>query len=174
MFFLIILLSIISIIAYNYFKSNTATKPVGPIVFKSTDWSKYGYPILNQAIEYPYMFELFDGSKIVLNINVGLLLIQTNGAQYKTNNEWYSVGAVGPDGRYFKISDEYVKATGIDSGNIINHNSFHDVEVILNEMEKEVGQELASELDILSYYEEILRRKQKMLNNDRTQVLPRA
>lgn len=174
-------MSILSIIAYNYFKSYTVTEPIGPVVFKSTDWRKYRYPILNQAIEYPYMFELFDGSKVILyesgpsDINVGdLLLIQTNGAQYKINDEWYSVGAVGPDGIYFKISDEYVKATGIDSDNVINYKSFHDVELVINDMEEEVGQELASELDILSYYEEILRRKQKMLNDDRTQVLPRA
>lgn len=41
-------------------------------------------------------------------------------------------------------------------------------------MEKVEGQVLASELEILSYYEEILRRKGKMLNEDRTQVLPRT
>lgn len=176
------ILSILSIIAFKYFKSSTATEPdIGPIVFNSTDWTKYGYPILNRPVEYPCMFELFNGSKVILyesgpsNINVGdLLLIQTNGAQYKVNNEWYLVGAVGPDGKYFKISDEYMKAIGIDSDDVTSYESFHDVEVLINDMEKVEGQVLASELEILSNYEEILRRKGKMLNEDRTQVLPRT
>ena len=170
----IISLSTISIIAFKFFSSAAVTEPkIGPIVFNSTDWSKYGYPILNRAVEYPYMIELFNGSKAVFyesgpsNINVGdLLLIQTNGAQYK-------VGAVGPDGKYFKISDEYMKAIGIDSDDVTNYTSFHYVEVLINDMEKVEGQVLASELEILSYYEEMLRRKGKMLNEDRTQVLPR-
>ena len=178
----IIFISIISVIAFKYFNLGSATEPkVGPIVFNSTDWSKYGYPILNRPIEYPYMIELFNGSKAVFyesgpsNINVGdLLLIQTNGAQYKVNNEWYLVGAVGPDGKYFKISHEYMKAIGIDSDDVTSYESFHDVEVLINDMEKVEGQVLASELEILSYYEEILRRKGKMLNEDRTQVLPRT
>ena len=178
---IIMLLSIISIIL-NYFRPVTATEPdTGPIVFNSTDWSKYGYPILNRPVEYPYMFELFDGSKVVIyesgpsNINVGdLLLIQTNGTQYKVNNEWYLVGAVGPDGKYFKISNEYVNALGIDCDNVTNYNSLHEVEVLINDLEKEEGQVLASELDILSNYEQILWSRQKTLNDDRTQVLPKA
>lgn len=180
-FNIIMLLSIISIV-FNYFRSVTATEPdIGPIVFNSTDWSKYGYPILNRPVEYPYMFELFNGSKVVIyesgpsNINLGdLLLIQTNGAQYKVNNEWYLVGAVGPDGKYFKISDEYVNALGIDNDDVINYNSFHDVEVFINDQEKVEGQVLTSELEILSYYEQILWSRQKALNDDRTQVLPKT
>ena len=67
-----------------------------------------------------------------------------------------------------------MKAIGIDSDDVTSYESFHDVEVLINDMEKVEGQVLASELEILSYYEEILRRKGKMLNEDRTQVLPRT
>lgn len=60
----IIFISIISVIAFKYFNLGSATEPkVGPIVFNSTDWSKYGYPILNRPIEYPYMIELFQDPK---------------------------------------------------------------------------------------------------------------
>ncbi|XYA03065.1 hypothetical protein QA089_005655 [Meyerozyma guilliermondii] len=67
-----------------------------------------------------------------------------------------------------------VNALGIDCDNVTNYNSLHDVEVFINDQEKVEGQVLASELDILSNYEQILWSRQKTLNDDRTEVLPKG
>ncbi|CAK7892259.1 hypothetical protein CAAN1_01S07624 [[Candida] anglica] len=150
----------------------------GPLLLQPVNWSALGYPILDTAASYPYVIEVKNGTKITLYdegpaaISEGdIYKLQLNTAQMQVNGKWYQIGAVHSDGKYLRISNEFVRHARLDTLNSTNFASFEAAEDYIRELEDEMGDQSATDEMTIGYFKGMLSAKGKSLNDGNTEVI---